>query len=43
MAKQTITCESCGKQYDYLKSESLSPLRRIQLCKAQPHPHLLCR
>ena len=22
MAKQMITCESCGKQYDYLKSEA---------------------
>ena len=22
MARQMITCESCGKQYDYLKSEA---------------------
>ena len=22
MARQMITCESCGKRYDYLKSEA---------------------
>lgn len=39
MAKQTITCESCGKQYDYLKSEACPHCGAFNYVK-RSHTHI---
>lgn len=43
MARQMITCESCGKRYDYLKSEACPNCGAFNYIKGAHQQHLRSR